>query len=118
MHAALTFIDAGKLPQKVNARVEEAFNLGTIQGARAVGMGAEIGSLTVGKLADIVIFDARSPGMLCAAEEDPVAAVVQHASIRDIEAVIVDGKIRKLDGKLVSVKVDTEVAGVTNESVE
>lgn len=79
----------------VNIKVREAFNFGTIQGARAVGMEDKIGSLAEGKLADIVIFDTRSPAMVCAAEEDPLAALVLHASVRDIDMVIVDGKIRK-----------------------
>ncbi|KAF4610385.1 hypothetical protein G7Y89_g15733 [Cudoniella acicularis] len=51
------FIDQGKVPKKVNIEVEEVFNLGTIKGARAVGMEEEIGSLAVGKRADIVVFD-------------------------------------------------------------
>ncbi|KAJ7685791.1 hypothetical protein DFH06DRAFT_1159372 [Mycena polygramma] len=99
------FIAQGKLPRAVGATVEQAFNLGTIKGARAVGMGAEIGSIAVGKLADIVIFDAQSPGMVCAAEHDPVAAIVAHSSVRDIETVIVDGRIRKSGGKLLPVEV-------------
>jgi cytosine/adenosine deaminase-related metal-dependent hydrolase len=103
------FIAEGKLPRTVNATAEQAFNLATIMGARAVGMEAEIGSLAVGKLADIVIFDAQSPGMICAAEHDPVAAIVLHASVRDIETVIVDGRIQKHKGKLVPVKVENKM---------
>jgi cytosine/adenosine deaminase-related metal-dependent hydrolase len=99
------FVDQWKLPKTVAATVEQAFNLGTIMGARAVGMSSEIGSIAVGKLADIVIFDAQSPGMLCVAEQDPVAAIVLHASVRDIETVIVDGRIRKSGGKLAPVEV-------------
>ncbi|KAJ9357594.1 hypothetical protein DTO280E4_3296 [Paecilomyces variotii] len=79
----------------VDIKVEEAFNLGTIQGAKAVGLENQIGSLSEGKLADIVIFETRSPAMVCAAEENPLAALVLHASVRDIDMVIVDGKIRK-----------------------
>ncbi|KAJ6497735.1 hypothetical protein C8R45DRAFT_137839 [Mycena sanguinolenta] len=94
------FVDQWKLPRTVAATVEQAFNLGTIMGARAVGMGTEIGSIAVGKLADIVIFDTQSPAMTCVAEEDPVAAIVMHASVRDIDTVIVDGRIRKSGGKL------------------
>jgi cytosine/adenosine deaminase-related metal-dependent hydrolase len=45
------FIAQGKVPRAVNATVEQAFNLGTIMGACAVGMSAEIGSIAVGKLA-------------------------------------------------------------------
>jgi cytosine/adenosine deaminase-related metal-dependent hydrolase len=105
-------IDTGKTPRKVHFTVEKAFNLGTIQGARAVGMGSEIGSLEEGKLADIVIFDANSPAMVCAAEQDPVAAIVLHSSAHDIETVIVDGIIKKEGGKLVPVEgIEKQVAG-------
>jgi formylmethanofuran dehydrogenase subunit A len=70
-------------------------------GAKAVGMGSEIGSLEVSKRADVIIFDvSNSPGMIVAAENDPVAAIVLHASVRDVETVIIDGKIRKSRGKL------------------
>jgi cytosine/adenosine deaminase-related metal-dependent hydrolase len=51
-----------------------------------------LGSIEEGKLADLVIFDTSSPGMLCAAEQDPVAAIVLHSLIRDIETVMVNGK--------------------------
>lgn len=98
-----TLIDQGKAPARVHKTVEEAFNLGTISGARGIGMQDNVGSLAVGKLADLVVFDASSPSMVCAAQHDPVAAVVLHSSPSDIEMVIVDGIIRKQDGKLMPV---------------
>ncbi|KAF7294550.1 5-methylthioadenosine/S-adenosylhomocysteine deaminase n1 [Mycena indigotica] len=97
------FVDAGKNPNTVKHTVEAAYNLGTIKGARAVGMESQIGSIAVGKLADLVIFDGESPAMICAAAHDPVAAIVMHASVRDVDTVIVDGKIRKREGKLLAV---------------
>lgn len=97
-------IEQGKYPS-VKIKVEEAFNLGTIQGAKAINMQDQIGSIEVGKRADVVVFDASSPGMVCAAEEDPVAAVILHAGAGDVETVIVDGVVRKERGKLVDVRV-------------
>ncbi|OJJ67233.1 hypothetical protein ASPBRDRAFT_211004 [Aspergillus brasiliensis CBS 101740] len=91
---------AGKYPA-VQIQLEEVFNLGTIQGAKAVNMEDQIGSIEVGKLADLVIFDGTSPNMACAAEENPVAAVLLHANVGDIEMVIVDGVIRKESNRLV-----------------
>ena len=87
-----------KEPQKMNATVEDAFNLGTILGAKAVGMSAQTGSLEVGKFAEMVIFDATSPGMICAAEDNPVAAIFQHAAVHDIDYVIINGQLRKDNG--------------------
>jgi hypothetical protein len=39
------FVKQSKIPRKINKTVEEAFNLGTIQGARAIGMQDKIAAL-------------------------------------------------------------------------
>jgi hypothetical protein len=114
------FMKAEKHPNHIFKTVQDVFNLGTISGARAVGMEDQIGSLEVGKRADIAIFDALSPSMVAAAQHDPVAAVVLHSGVRDIEIVIVDGVVRKTAGKLTPVKVTKEeakwVGGVGSET--
>jgi cytosine/adenosine deaminase-related metal-dependent hydrolase len=102
----------GKLFRSLNLSVQEVFRLGTIQGARAIRMEDQLGSIEVGKLADLVIFDARSPGMICASEQDPVAAIVLHSSIRDIDTVIVNGRICKRNGSLVPVEINPHLPGV------
>ncbi|OQD82018.1 hypothetical protein PENANT_c024G01297 [Penicillium antarcticum] len=102
-----------KTPVSLNLFVQDVFRLGTIQGARAIHMEDKLGSIEVGKLADLVIFDGNSPGMICASDEDPVAAIVLHSSVRDIDTVIVDGHIRKRDGKLQPVKIDPLMTDVT-----
>ena len=79
----------------VGPTAEDVYNLGTIHGARAAGLEKEVGSLEVGKKADIVIFDGQTPSMVSASEHDPVTAIVFHSSVRDIRAVIIDGVIRK-----------------------
>ncbi|OJJ35947.1 hypothetical protein ASPWEDRAFT_41169 [Aspergillus wentii DTO 134E9] len=94
----------GQYPS-VHVKLEEAFNLGTIQGAKAINMESQIGSLAEGKKADIVIFDASSPSLLCAAQESPLAAILLHASVRDMHTVIVDGQVRKENGRLTQVEV-------------
>jgi hypothetical protein len=101
-------MDNGKTPETIKHTIEQAFNLGTIMGARAAKMGNEIGSLQEGKLADIVIFNPLTPGMICATQHDPLTAVVLHSSIRDVETVIVDGIVRKDNGALLPVQVDSE----------
>ena len=98
--------DEWKTPKTANKTVEEAFNLGTILGARACKMEDQVGSLAVGKKADIVLFDANSPGMVCSSN-DPLSAILLNSSIRDVDTVIIDGVIRKRDGKLLPVDVDS-----------
>lgn len=98
-------------PQRMHlqprATTQEAFNAATINGARAVLLGDQIGSIREGKLADLVIFDAAgSVGMSCVSESDPLAAVVRHSDVRDVEGVIVDGVWRKKGGKVCAVTVE------------
>ena len=90
----------GKWTSRLTQTVQDAFNLGTIQGARAMGLSHEIGSIAVGKRADLVIFKSNTPAMIVASDRNPVAAVVLHSSIGDIDTVIIDGIIRKSGGTL------------------
>lgn len=98
-------IKLGGQPSELSRKTREIFDMGTIQGARALRMAQNIGSIAIGKKADLVVFDALTPGMYCAAQQDPVLAIVLHSSIRDIDTVLVDGHVRKLNGKLLPVKV-------------
>lgn len=98
--------------RRVEGTPAEAFNLGTVCGARAVGMAGSVGRLRVGFKADVVVFDGLSPGMAVAAQEDPVAAVVLHSSVRDVEMVLVDGVVRKEGGRLCDVVVEAAPDGL------
>lgn len=64
---------------------------GTREGAAALGMGSEIGSLEIGKRADIVLLDNRSPSL--APLIDGYGVLVHSASGRDVDTVIVGGRI-------------------------
>lgn len=59
----------------------------------------------MGKYADILVFDALSSSMVCAAQHDPVAALVLHSSPADLEMVMVGGEVRKRDWMLEAVDV-------------
>ena len=89
----------GKIPRSSPMTAEQAFLLATRQGGLALRRD-DIGVLQVGAKADIVIFDSDSPNM--AGWSDPVAAVVLHANVGDIEGVLVGGQWKKKEGKLVS----------------
>ncbi|GIC87374.1 uncharacterized protein Aud_003758 [Aspergillus udagawae] len=93
----------------IGPRAEDAFNLATVLGARAIGLGDEIGSLAVGKKADIVIFQGQTPTMIPASEYDPIAAIILHSSVRDVQTVIVDGVIRKENGNLCQISIPADI---------
>jgi cytosine/adenosine deaminase-related metal-dependent hydrolase len=101
------------LPESLS--VEAAFNLATIKGAEALRMSDQIGRIAEGYKADLVVFDALSPGMVGAAQHDPVAAIILHSSPADIDTVIVDGIVRKRDGKLLPVLVDAGAKSVVEK---
>ncbi|KAK2606058.1 hypothetical protein QQS21_003576 [Conoideocrella luteorostrata] len=100
------WLQKGKVVREVGYSVEEAFNLMTVLGARGAKMEPQIGSIAVGKLADLVMFDKTSPSMVCASEQDPVAAILLHSSPADVDTVIVGGVVRKRAGRLESVALD------------
>lgn len=74
---------------------------GTREGAAALGMGSEIGSLEIGKRADIVLLDNRSPSL--APLIDGYGVLVHSASGRDVDTVIVGGRIVLASGQPVNV---------------
>lgn len=95
----------------VVSSTEEVFNLATIRGARSLGLEHKVGSIQEGKKADIIIFDAESSvGMLPAAEYDPLVSVVRFSEAADIEFVIIDGKVRKRNGRLVDVETNGDTS--------
>lgn len=77
---------------------KDAFRLGTLGGAEALNLSHLIGTVEVGKKADLVIFDALSANL--AGARDPFQGVVFHASNADIDTVLVNGEIVKRDGQL------------------
>lgn len=79
----------------------DAFRLATLGGAEALNLGNQIGSIEVGKKADIVVFDTDSANL--AGIDDPISGITFHATNADVELVLVNGEIVKRDGKLTKV---------------
>ncbi len=70
---------------------EQALEVATIDGARALGLDAKVGSLEAGKKADIVLFDTRRPEWRTLF--NPVNNLVYSADGRSVHTVIVDGRV-------------------------
>lgn len=81
--------------QATAMHAREAFEMATIGGARALRMEAQIGSLEVGKRADVVVFDGEGPTL--ANVHDPYQAVVFVAGSREVKDVFVDGRLSVAD---------------------
>jgi cytosine/adenosine deaminase-related metal-dependent hydrolase len=79
-------------------RSREALEWATINGARAFHIDGKIGTLTPGKKADIVMVRANDVNM--APVYDPIFSIVEIAGAGNVDTVIIDGEVRKKDGKL------------------
>ncbi len=72
--------------------------MATIDGARAAGLARLIGSIEVGKRADLVLLDAIRPNMV--PNHDPVSTVIYQATGAEVDTVIVDGDVLMREGVL------------------
>ncbi len=87
---------------------ETVLEMATSGGARVLGMEAEIGSLAVGKKADVIVVDLNRPHL------QPIYNVVSHlvyaATGADVRDVIIDGKIVMQNRRLLTLKEDEILA--------
>ena len=93
-------------PTLVPAR--EAFALATIGGARALGLADRIGSLEVGKQADLAVVDLDRPHLTPLFRLSPnnvYSALVYAAKGGDVRHVLVDGRWLMRDGEVLSLDV-------------
>ena len=84
--------------------------MATVDGARAVGLGRQIGSLEVGKQADLIILDTGCPHMV--PMYHPVSHLVYSAKGSDVRDVIVAGKILVRSRRLTGMNLDEIMARV------
>ena len=77
--------DVSKVP------AEAALELATIGGAKALGLDSEIGSIEVGKKADLVLYDTMRPEWQTLF--NPVNSLVYNADGRSVHTVLVDGRV-------------------------
>jgi 5-methylthioadenosine/S-adenosylhomocysteine deaminase len=78
---------------------ERAIEMATINSAKALGIDHLVGSIEVGKKADLAIFDFNKAHITV--PNRPVGALVFTANGTDVDTVVVNGKIRLRDGELV-----------------
>jgi 5-methylthioadenosine/S-adenosylhomocysteine deaminase len=72
---------------------KSVFKMATIGGARAVGLAHEIGSLEVGKKADLAILDLNNFHTFPSYDVDPISRIVYSGTRADVETTIINGKI-------------------------
>jgi cytosine/adenosine deaminase-related metal-dependent hydrolase len=98
MNAATLGFKDGRRDVRV-CSAEQVFEMATVVGARALGLSAKIGSIEVGKNADLVLFDARRAEWR--ALLDPVNNLVYAADGHSVRTVVADGRVVVDEGRVV-----------------
>ena len=79
----------GRTPQCISAK--EGFRIATINGARALGLEKEIGSIEVGKKADLAILDLNTPSLT--PRNNLIAGLSYSANGSEVDTVIINGQV-------------------------
>ena len=98
-----------KVESEFKMTARKALELGTIEGARSMGMGDIIGSLAPGKRADLIAINPNTLNM--AVVTDPAHVVLEATGPENVDTVAIDGRILKRGGKLTAVDASEVIAG-------
>ncbi len=95
---AIQNIENGRARDEFKISARRVLELATIEGARSMGMGDIIGSLTPGKRADLLMVDTRAVNLGVLTE--PAHLLVEAAQPANVDTVLIDGRILKRGGRL------------------
>jgi 5-methylthioadenosine/S-adenosylhomocysteine deaminase len=114
MRLAATLQSVRRHPGALTAR--DAVWMATREGARALGLESEVGSIEVGKRADLILIDRAGGGV--APDVDPWSSIVYAARGTDVALTMVDGEVVTRAGQLVrhdagQIAADARIAGRT-----
>lgn len=97
-------LDPGLVPPEL------ALEMATIDAARAIHWDDAIGSLEVGKAADMVVVDTSGPNWVPLHDFSLVPTLVYSGQGTDVRTTIVDGEVLMEDGRLTTIDVDAVLA--------
>jgi len=108
MRLAATLQAVRKQPGALTAR--DALRMATREGARALGLGHELGSIETGKRADLILVERDRPHLV--PDADPYSTLVYSARGTDVRLTMVDGAVLVSDFHLAS----QDAAAITAEA--
>ncbi|MEV4072513.1 amidohydrolase family protein [Nonomuraea fuscirosea] len=94
-------LDIGHTPVHGGLTARDVVSFATVDGARACGLDARTGSITVGKDADLILLDAEDPSVFPVG--NPLGTVVAAGHPGLVDSVFVAGEAVKRDGRLLGV---------------
>lgn len=102
-----TGLHRGIAEGELSVSTRRVLQMATIDGARSLGLGDVVGSLSPGKRADLLLV--RQHDVAIAPVTDVPNALALAAGAENVDTVIVDGRFRKYRGRLVDVNEDLVV---------
>jgi 5-methylthioadenosine/S-adenosylhomocysteine deaminase len=94
----------------VNMGATTVLDMATIWGAKVLGLHNEIGTIEVGKKADVITIDLRKPHLTPL--YNPMSTIVYSASGSDVRDVIVNGRVLMKDRKFTGLDAEEVMARV------
>lgn len=88
----------GRTPQCISA--QEGFLMATINGAKALSMEKEIGTIEAGKKADLAVLNLNTPSLT--PRNNLIAGLCYSANGSEVETVIINGQITMRDKKILT----------------
>ena len=88
--------------------------MATIDGARAMGLENEIGSLEIGKRADVIVVDLDQ--LHSSPKQDVISSLVYSVQPSDVRVTIIDGRVVMRDRELLSLNEDSVMADANPEA--
>ena len=88
--------------------------MATIDGARALGLDKEIGSIELGKQADLTLLNLES--LHTTPHPDPISTIVYAAEASYVETVIIDGHVVMREGELTTLDHQAVIRAATEQS--
>jgi cytosine/adenosine deaminase-related metal-dependent hydrolase len=99
-------------PEVLPAR--RVLRMATIDGARALGLDADVGSLERGKKADLAVV--RLGRLHTTPATDVVSALVYSSEVEDVDTVIIDGRLLMRERKLLTIDEPETIATANSEA--
>ncbi len=101
-------VHKGRTLDPLAVPAESVIEMATINGAKAIGLDSEIGSLEVGKKADIITVDTLNSRIM--PNVNPVSAVVYSAKGCDVDNVVINGRFVVQDRAVLTMDEDKVLA--------
>lgn len=93
---------------------QQVLDAATIDGASAIGLTEQIGSIELGKKADIVILDGKAPNLNPIRKESLVSTLVYSASCHNVKTVLCNGRAIYLEREFLTLDGDKVLSEANN----